>query len=126
MCWGEWSRYELCQVLFADDTALVVDAEDKLQKLVEEFGRLCERKKLTINMNKSKVMRCSHQIRERRLDVSLTWKMLEKVKHFKYLGLQIGRGGGKEVDVSFRVGKLGGSTGTFKKFVKEWRSGNRG
>ena len=35
---GGW---ELCQVLFADDTAAasVADSEDKLQKLVEESGR---------------------------------------------------------------------------------------
>ena len=47
---------------FADDTALVTDSEDKLQKLVEEFGRVCERRKLKVNVNKSKVMCCSQQV----------------------------------------------------------------
>ena len=30
--------WELWQILFADDTALMADSEEKLQKLVEEFG----------------------------------------------------------------------------------------
>ena len=38
-----------------DDTALVADSEDKLQKLVE-FGRVCERRKVKVNVNSSKVM----------------------------------------------------------------------
>ena len=38
--------WELCQILFADDTALVADSEEKLQKLVEEFGRVSKRRKL--------------------------------------------------------------------------------
>ena len=47
------SLWELCQVLFADDTALVADSEGKLQKLVEGFDRVCVRRKLKINVNKS-------------------------------------------------------------------------
>ena len=43
-------------------TALVADSEDKLQKLIEEFGRVCETRKLKVNGNKSKVMRCSWQV----------------------------------------------------------------
>ena len=31
--------------LFADDTALVADSEEKLCRLVSEFGRVCERRK---------------------------------------------------------------------------------
>ena len=54
--------WELCQVLFADDTELVVDLKYKLQKLVEEFGRVCERRKLKVNVNKSKVMCCSWRV----------------------------------------------------------------
>ena len=43
-------------MLFADDTALVADSEEKLYRLVSEFGRICKRKKLRVNVGKSKVM----------------------------------------------------------------------
>ena len=33
-------RFEINQLLFADDTALVADSEEKLCRLVSEFGRL--------------------------------------------------------------------------------------
>ena len=52
-------RFEINQLLFADDTALVADSEDKLRRLVSEFGRVCKRRKLRVNVGKSKVMRCS-------------------------------------------------------------------
>ena len=45
-------RFEINQLLFADDTALVADLEDKL-RLVSEFGRVCERRKLRVNVGKS-------------------------------------------------------------------------
>ena len=34
-------RFELNQLVFADDTALVADSEEKLCRLVSEFGRVC-------------------------------------------------------------------------------------
>ena len=51
-------RFEINQLLFADDTALVSDSEEKC-KLVSEFGRVCERRKFRVNVGKSKIMRCS-------------------------------------------------------------------
>ena len=50
-------RFETNQLLFADDTALVADAEEKLCRLVSDFGRVCERRKLIVNVGKLKVMR---------------------------------------------------------------------
>ena len=47
---------ELNQPLFADDTALVADSEEKLCILVSEFGRVYKRRKLRVNVGKSKVM----------------------------------------------------------------------
>ena len=52
-------RFEINQLLFGDDTAQVADSEDKLCRLVSEFGRVCERRKLRVNEGRSKVMRCS-------------------------------------------------------------------
>ena len=40
-----FGRFEINQLLFADDTALVADSE-KLRRLASEFGRACERRKL--------------------------------------------------------------------------------
>ena len=39
-------RFEINELLFADDTALAADSEEKLYKLVSEFGKVCERVKL--------------------------------------------------------------------------------
>ena len=52
-------RFEINKLLFADDTALVADSEEMLCRLVSEFGRACERIKLTLNVGENKVMRCS-------------------------------------------------------------------
>ena len=46
-------RFELNQLLFSDDTALVADSEQKLCRLVTEFGRVCKRRKLRVNVGKS-------------------------------------------------------------------------
>ena len=116
-------EWELCQVLFADDTALVADSEEKLQKLVDEFGRVCERRKLKVNVNKSKVMRCTGREDLRRLNVSLNGEVLEEVNQFKYLGAQIGRKGGVEEDVCWRVGEARKAAGTLKKL---WKNGGLG
>ena len=56
-------EWEVSQLLFADDTALVASTEERLQRLVDEFGVVCERRKLNVNVGKSKVLVC---IRERR------------------------------------------------------------
>ena len=44
-------RFKINQLLFADDTALVADSE-KLCRLVSEFGRVCERRKLKVNVGR--------------------------------------------------------------------------
>ena len=79
-------RFEENQLLFADDTPLVADSEEKLCRLVSEFDRVCERRKLRVNVRKSKVMRCSRYGNEDRMHVILNGEPLEEVDCFKYLG----------------------------------------
>ena len=55
-------RFEINQLLFADDTALVADLEEKLHRLVSEIDTVRERRKLRVNVGKSKVMTCSRLV----------------------------------------------------------------
>ena len=82
-------RFEINQLLFADDTVLVADSECKLCRLVREFGRVCERRKLRVNGGKSKVMRFSMYGNGDRIHVILNCEPLEEVDCFMYLGSQV-------------------------------------
>ena len=92
-------RFEINQLLFADDTAIVADSGEKLCRLVSEFGRVRERRKLRVNVGKSKVMRCSRYGNGDRMLVMLNGEHLEEVDCFKYLGSQVATDGGCERDV---------------------------
>ena len=96
-------RFEINQLLFADDTALVADPEEKLCRLVSEFGRVSERRKLRVNVGKSKVMRCSRYGNGDRMHVILNGEPLEEVISFKYLGSQVAADGGCERDVVHKM-----------------------
>ena len=79
------SRLDINQPLFADDTALVAGSEEKLSRLVSEFGRVCERRKLRMNVGKSTVMRCSRYGNEGLMLAILNGEPLEEGDCFKYL-----------------------------------------
>ena len=68
-----------------------------------EFGRVCERRKLRVNVGKSKVMRCTRNEDGARLNVMLNGEALEEVDQFKYLGSVIAANVGVEADVHHRV-----------------------
>jgi hypothetical protein len=67
---GEW---QMNQILYADDTALIADKEYKLQKLVSKFGRVSERRKLSVNVARSKVMRVTRRENVGDIDVTSEW-----------------------------------------------------
>ena len=96
-------RFEINQMLLADDTALVADSEDKLCRLVSEFGRVCERRKMRVNVGKSNVMRCSRYGNGGRMHAILNGEPLEEVDYFKYLGSQVAADGGRERAVAHRM-----------------------
>ena len=110
--------WEVNQLLFADDTALVADSEEKLKRLVSEFGRVCERRKLRVNVAKSKVMRCTRNMDRGKLNVKLNGDLLEEVESFKYLGSHIAVGGGVETEVNFRVKEASKCLGGMKRVMR--------
>ncbi len=56
--YDEGRKWVLNSVLFADDTVLIAESESGLQNLVNVFDSVCKRRKLKVNVNKSKVMVC--------------------------------------------------------------------
>ena len=95
-------RFEINQLLFADDTALLADSE-KLYSLVSEFGRVCERRMLRVNVRKSRVTRFLRYGNGGRMHVILNGEPLEEVDCLKYLGSQVTADGGCENDVVHRI-----------------------
>ena len=81
----------------------MADSEEKLYRLMSQFGRVCERIKLRVNVGKSKVMRCSRYGNGIRMHVILNSEPLEAMNCFKYLGLQVAADGGCESDVAHRM-----------------------
>ena len=115
---GSHNEWELNQLLFVDDTVVVANSERKLCQLVTEFGRMCERRKLRVNVGKSKVKRCTRNEEGARRNVVLNGEALEEVDQFKYLGSVIAANGGMEADVCHRVNEgckvLGALKGVMK------------
>ena len=70
---------------------------------MSEFGRVCERRKLRVNVGKSKLMRCSRHGNGDRMHVILNGEPLEEVDCSKYLGSQVAADGGCERDVVHRM-----------------------
>ena len=81
----------------------MADSEEKFCRLVSEFGRVCERRMLRVNVGKSEAMRCSNFGNWGRMHVILNGEPLDEVDWFKYLGSQVVADGGCERDVAHRM-----------------------
>ena len=47
---GEDQEWEVSQLQFLDDTALMADSEEKLSSLARKSGRVCKRRNLRLNV----------------------------------------------------------------------------
>ena len=95
--------WKVNQLLFADDTVLVAESEEDLQKLVTEFERVCTRRKLKVNVAKSKVMRSTRANDRAETRISMNGEQLEEVDSFKYLGSHVTKAGTVDEEVKYRV-----------------------
>ena len=101
--------------MFADDTALLGDDEDKLQRLVNAFGRVCKKRKLTVNVVKSKVMKVSKSGDENELNIDLDGRRMEEVNVYRYLGVDVANDGKVDEEVRHRIGEARKASGGLQK-----------
>ena len=82
------SNLYLNSLLFADDQATIQDSEDKLQKSVYILNELSKDYNLKISTDKTKIMvfKGKHLVLSK---IEIDGSILEKVKHFNYLGFEL-------------------------------------
>ncbi len=116
--YAEGRKWVLNSILFADDTVLIAENESDLQNLVSVFNCVCKRRKLKVNVNKSKVMVCERSRSEavdfvcpyrvgteceKRMQNNFECEEIEEVNEFKYLGSVMCKYSGTEGETSERA-----------------------
>ena len=99
--------------------SLVGDSEEKLERLVQEFGSVCRRWKLTVNEGKSKVMRIGKNGEENEVNVSLNGRRMEEVETYRYLAVDISNDSGMGEEVNHRIGEARKAWGALKDVWKK-------
>src|SRR5678816_4589043 len=80
-------KWRVPYLLYADDLVLCGESEESLSGMVERFGRVCKRRGLKVNIDKSKVTVVSEDSPQ--CEVMLDGEQLEQVSEFKYLGYML-------------------------------------
>ena len=79
-------------LLYADDTVLMAEKADGLQSALDQFLIYCNTWKLTVNIQKTKIMIFSKG-RLPNVNFHYNREQIEIVNEFKYLGINFGRSG---------------------------------
>lgn len=80
------NRRNVNNIQYADDTVLVADSEEKLQRLVSELQESCERRGFKINCKKTEVMGITKRRERLRVRINVQGKLIKQADSFKYLG----------------------------------------
>ena len=112
-------------LMFADDTVLLGDSEEKLERLVKKFGRVCRRRELSVNETKSKIMKTGKNGAANGVDISLNDRRMEEVETFRYLGVDLSSDSGMSEEMNHRITKAKKSWGALKDVWQKRRISQR-
>jgi len=111
---------------YADDIVLLAEEEEEMRSMIERLEGYMERKKLELNVNKTKIMRF-RKGGGRVGKKEWRWKgrKIEEVKEITYLGYRLQRNGSQEAQVKDRVKKAAMVMGEVwglgkRRFGKDW------
>lgn len=85
--------FKLFILLYADDTVIFGDSAENLQEALYSFQEYCNIWKLTVNVDKTKVLIISKGRPSSKLHFYFNSTELEIVKEYKYLGIFLSRSG---------------------------------
>lgn len=90
---------------YADDILLAADSDKNLQFNMKVLTEELAKKKMKINVEKSKTMVIGGK--GKRLQIKVKGTVLEQVKNFKYLGAHLNEEGRMEDEIKERIGAAG-------------------
>ena len=83
-------------LLHADIAVLIADGEGCIQRMVNEIGVVCGRRKLKVNVNRSKVLKILKSREKWALNVLLNGEKIEELDNFGNPGVYLSQSGGME------------------------------
>ena len=88
---------------YADDTVLLAETEEDLQKIVDQVKRESESFGLLMNAKKTKTMVFSKSSNPPNTRIHIEGKLIEKVQTFTYLGALLPEDGRSEKEIKRRI-----------------------
>ena len=85
---------------------------------MNEFRSVCKRRKLVVNVGKSKVMRIGKNREENVLDVQLNDSRME-VDCYRYLGVDVSSDGRMNEEMSHKIGEARKASGALQRLEEE-------
>lgn len=89
-------------IRYADDTALLAESMEDLQKLVEAVSETCTRYGLSINTEKTKLMVMSRE-EINPVGLRIMGRDIQRVHHFKYLGAWLNEMASPDEEIRARI-----------------------
>ena len=81
---------------------MIAESESNLQRYVSAFVKVCERRKLKINVGKSKVMKMSDTVKKGNLRIKVKEEVMEEEDTFRYLGVDFASNGRMDAELNHR------------------------
>ena len=79
----------LVTLLYADDTVIIGESEEDLQSLLDQYDEYCQKNKLKVNIEKTKIVRFTRKREKTKKELNFIWKKehaIEVVEQFNFLG----------------------------------------
>ena len=108
------TRILMRELLFADDSALVVHSAEEMQKIVDAFSDASKMFGLKINIKKTEVLYQPNSTRTREEDIMVDGNKLNSVLEFTYLGTTISSNGCIDNEIQRRMANASASFGRLR------------
>ena len=107
-------------VRYADDTTLIAENEQDLQRILNKVIVESERMGLELNKNKTQIMVITRKTIIQNCSIQIKDTVLKQVKSFKYLGTIIDENGKSSTEIKSRIGKAKAAFQNMNQIFRSW------